>query len=210
MFSGKRILILAPHTDDGELGCGATIAKALREGADIWYVAFSKCEESLPVGAPKDTLVHELFDATSVLGINKNHVCIKNYKVRHFGEHRQEILDDLIKIDKKIDPNIIFVPSSHDIHQDHSTIAAESIRAFKKKTLLMYELPWNNLTFNNQAFSCVEENDVLKKIEALQQYKSQKTRQYTEPDNIKAVLKTHGIQIGKEYAEVFEVPRIIL
>ncbi len=27
MLSAKKILILAPHTDDGELGCGGTISK---------------------------------------------------------------------------------------------------------------------------------------------------------------------------------------
>jgi LmbE family N-acetylglucosaminyl deacetylase len=43
----RRMLVLAPHTDDGELGCGATISKLLRKNVEIYYVAFSSCEESL-------------------------------------------------------------------------------------------------------------------------------------------------------------------
>ena len=43
-FSNKRILILAPHTDDGELGCGATISKLIETSNDVYYVAFSACE----------------------------------------------------------------------------------------------------------------------------------------------------------------------
>ena len=37
----NRVLVLAPHTDDGELGAGATIAKLIEHGADVRYVAFS-------------------------------------------------------------------------------------------------------------------------------------------------------------------------
>ena len=37
----EKVLILAPHTDDGELACGATISRMLRHGVEIYYVAFS-------------------------------------------------------------------------------------------------------------------------------------------------------------------------
>ncbi len=210
MFKQKKILVLAPHTDDGELGCGATIAHAIEQGSQVWYVAFSKCEESLPEGLPKDTLAHELLEATEVLGIPNKNVSVLEYKVRHFQEHRQEILDYLIQMGKEIIPDIIFMPSLHDIHQDHATIANEGVRAFKKNTIFMYELAWNNLTFNNQIFVSVNEEEVRRKVDALQKYKSQQGRQYTTPESIRSILKTHGIQIGKPYAEVFEVPRMVL
>lgn len=209
MFKNKTVLILAPHTDDGELGCGATISRMIREGASVWYIAFSRCEESLPEGWPKDTLVHEVKAATAVLGIPLNHVTIREYKVRHFSENRQQILDDMIIMGRNINPDIVFIPSQHDIHQDHATIAAEGIRAFKKKTIFAYELPWNDLTFNNQAFVKVSEADAEKKVAALYEYKSQNDRQYTKKESVFALLRTHGLQIGEEFAEVFEIPRIV-
>lgn len=209
MFENKCVLVLAPHTDDGELGCGGTISRMIREGANVWYVAFSQCEESLPDGLPKDTLAHELMAATDVLGIKPDQVLIWNYRVRHFSESRQQILDDLIFIESKICPNIVFMPSPHDIHQDHATISAEGIRAFKRLTIFAYELPWNNYSFNNQAFVSVNEQDVNKKVHALQKYESQNGRQYIAKKNIEALLRTHGMQIGTEYAEVFEIPRIV-
>jgi LmbE family N-acetylglucosaminyl deacetylase len=206
----KRILILAPHTDDGELGCGATISKLLRENVEVFYVAFSSCEESLEEGLPSDTLVKELYEATGVLGIPKENVFVKSYKVRHFQESRQQLLDDLILLDRQLNPDIIFMPSSRDIHQDHSTVSSEGLRAFKKKTIFAYELPWNNYSFHNQAFVSVDENDVEKKVSAIQQYKSQHGRQYAKPDYIRSLLKTHGVQIGVPYAEVFEIPRYVI
>lgn len=205
----EKILVLAPHTDDGELGCGATISKYLREGKEVYYAAFSTCDESLPEGIPKGTLKNELFNATNRLGIPRENVIIFNYQVRNFAAHRQQILDDMINLGKKIHPDIVFMPSINDIHQDHYTIAIEGLRAFKKVTILCYELPWNNFTFNNQAFSCVEEIDVENKFFAIKCYKSQESRPYTTEEFVKSLLKTHGVQVGVDYAEVFEIPRLI-
>ena len=52
----EKILILAPHTDDGEFGCGGSIAKFIDQGAEVTYAAFSTAEESLPPDLPPDTL----------------------------------------------------------------------------------------------------------------------------------------------------------
>ena len=49
---GKKILIISPHTDDGELGCGGSIAKFIEEGNDVQYVALSCCEKSVPRNIP--------------------------------------------------------------------------------------------------------------------------------------------------------------
>lgn len=209
-MKNEKILVLAPHTDDGELGCGATIAKYLREGKQVYYVAFSSCEDSISEGFQKDTLKKELLDATNVLGIPQQNVIIFNYKVRVFAQHRQEILDNMIILNKNIGPDIVFIPSIKDIHQDHYTIAIEGLRAFKKTTILSYEVPWNNFSFNNQVFSIVEEQDVAKKVSAIKCYNSQSTRPYTSEEFIRAVMITHGVQIGSRFAEVFESQRLII
>lgn len=206
----KRILVLAPHTDDGELGCGATISKLLRTGNIVYYVAFSSCQDSLPKGVPTDCLIKEMYSATSKLGITQENVMCLDFKVRHFEDHRQEILDSMLDIKKMVSPDIVMSPSIHDIHQDHITIASECLRAFKKTTILQYEVPWNNYTFDNQLFICCDEIDVNKKIEAIKCYYSQKNRDYASDDFIRGLLRTHGVQIGHKFAEVFEIPRMII
>ena len=143
------------------------------------------------------------------LNIAESNVYVLDFPVRRFNEHRQEILDTMIRFNRDLQPDMVFIPSAHDIHQDHSTIAAEGLRAFKRKTILAYEAPWNNYTFNNQAFSCVEEEDVLRKINAIHCYESQAGRDYISEEFTRALLKTHGVQIGEKYAEVFEIPRLI-
>lgn len=209
-LDNKKILVLAPHTDDGELACGATLSRCLREGANIHYVAFSCCEESLPNGWPKDTLVEELNAAMQVLGISQENIHILNYRVRYFESNRQKILEDMVKFQRIIEPDIVFMPSVHDVHQDHVTIAKEGLRAFKKKTIFSYEVPWNNYTFNNQAFFQVEQQDAEKKCQMVGCYRSQSHRDYATEESTISLLRTNGMRIGAEYAEVFEVPRMIL
>ncbi len=41
----SSVLVLAPHTDDGELGCGGFLSKLIEHGVSVTYVAFSTEEE---------------------------------------------------------------------------------------------------------------------------------------------------------------------
>ena len=131
MFDPGKILVLAPHTDDGELGCGGTIAKFIAEGRKVYYAAFSLCSKSLQQGLPADTLAIECKKATSVLGIPADHVTLFDFEVRIFPKHRQEILEELVTLNKKINPDLVFIPAAADIHQDHGVIHTEALRAFK-------------------------------------------------------------------------------
>ncbi len=206
----NNILVLAPHTDDGELGAGGTISYFLEKKAKVWYAAFSTAEESLPNGMPKDTLKKEVKKATSQLGIDNENLIIYDYQVRKLNFSRQAILEDLIKLKNRIHFDLILMPSLKDIHQDHLTVAQEGLRAFKTTSILGYELIWNNLSFDTTCFIRIEERHLQNKIEALKHYKSQKGRDYVSPDFVKSLARTRGVQIGAQYAEAFEVIRWVI
>jgi LmbE family N-acetylglucosaminyl deacetylase len=210
MSKSNNILVLAPHTDDGELGAGGTINYFVEKGKNVVYVAFSTAEQSVPKGFPKDVLKTEVRTATDILGIKPENLLIYNYEVRKLNYVRQEILEELIKIRQAYQFDLVLIPSLNDIHQDHSTIAQESVRAFKNTTLLGYELIWNNLVFNTQCFVRLEKKNIDVKISALKAYKSQGVRNYLSPDFIISLARSRGVQIGCEYAEAFEVIRLFL
>jgi len=205
MFS--RVLILAPHTDDGELGCGGTIARFVEEGKEVYYAAFSVAEKSVPEGFPKNILETEVRKAMKILGVSESNLLIYKYEVRTFSYHRQEILEDIISLRKELQPDLVFIPSPNDLHQDHKVIAEEGIRAFKKSTILGYEMPWNNISFNTISFIPLEERHIKKKIDALRCYETQRYRSYLNEDFIRSLARTRGTQIEVEYAEAFEVIR---
>lgn len=206
----NNILVLAPHTDDGELGLGGTIRHLVEQGKKVTYVAFSTAQQSVPDGFPKDILKTEVKRATAKLGILPENLIIYNYEVRKLGYVRQEILEELIRLRKSSDFDLVFIPSLHDIHQDHTTIAQEGLRAFKNTTLLGYELIWNNLTFNTQCFVKLEKHHIEAKVEALKEYESQGDRDYLSADFIFSLARARGVQAGCRYAEAFEVIRLFL
>lgn len=207
----KRILILAPHTDDGEIGCGGSIAKFIEQGKDVFYVAFSTARtSSVQNGYPDNILEQEVKAATQVLGIKKSNLILYDFNVRKFPECRQDILEEMIKLRKDINPDLIFVPSLNDIHQDHQVVAREGLRAFKRHSILGYEEPWNNIIFESRSFIQLEKRHMEKKIEALDCYQSQKRRSYLTEEAIWGIATLRGTQLEGGYAEAFEVLRWIV
>lgn len=206
----KRVMFLSPHTDDAELGAGGTIARFIEEGKDLIYIAFSGCETSVPNGMPKDTLRKECLQSITTLGLLPAQLIILNYEVRTFPEHRQEILDDLIKFKQQYQPDLLLLPSSQDMHQDHSTLFWEALRAFKKEASIWgYEHPWNNLTFTTDVFVKLKPEHLERKIKALQEYKSQHDKSYMKEKNLRSLACSRGAQLDIEYAETFELVRKI-
>ncbi len=209
MLTWQRVLVLAPHTDDGEFGCGGTMARLVESGADVRYVAFSIATRSLPEGFPPDTLAREVREATAELGIPVENLTVHDFDVRTFPRHRQEILESLIEIWNDWEPDAVFQPSLHDVHQDHQTIAAEGLRAFKRTTILGYEIPWNNFDFAYQAYFALAQHHVDRKVAALARYASQQHRRYANEEYVRNVARTHGLNVNREFAEVFQVYRVV-
>lgn len=205
MTKNKNILIISPHTDDAELGCGSTIYKLNKKGYNLHYIAFSSCEDSVPKKYNKNILRNEVAKSTKILGIQNKNLNILNFKVREFDKHRQEILDIMINFKRNINPFIIFTTSINDIHQDHKVIYEETIRAFKFENLLSYEIPWNTKNFKPNLYVEIKMNEFSKKIKSLSQYKSQKFRRYFDNDFIKSQLLFRGIQSKFKLAEAFEI-----
>ena len=137
--------------------------------------------------------------------IKRNHY-IQNTKI----QVRQEILEELILLREKYTPDLVLLPTKDDIHQDHSTVSMEGLRAFKNTTVMGYELIWNNLKFNSSAFVELSKENLQKKINALKKYKSQKEKTYMKKEFIESLAKTRGVQVGVEFAECFEVLRWII
>ena len=203
----RKVLILAPHTDDGELGCGGTIARLIREGNEVYYVAFSICEDSVPEGFPKDALEKEVKIATKVLGIKPENLILFKYSVRKFTESRQDILEKIVQLRNRLNPDLIFMPSSQSLHQDHITIYQEGIRAFKHHNCLGYDLPWDTINFPTSYFYKLTADDVMLKWDSISRYETQKWRSYLDKDFIYGLARVRGAQIGTEFAEAFEAIR---
>lgn len=206
----KSVVVLSPHTDDGELGAGGTIGRLLEVGARVYNIVFSTAQQSLSEIYPADTLKSEHLEAASILGVPRENIFIHDYEVRKLNYERQGILEKLIIHRDNLLPDLVIMPVMHDVHQDHVTIALEGLRAFKNTTIWGYELIWNNMYFKPTVFINLERRHVDLKVKALQAYRSQSHRRYMKEDFIFSIAKTRGTQINTDYAESFEIVRWIV
>ena len=203
----NKVLVLAPHPDDAEFGLGGTLVKLLALNKDIHLMVFSLCEKSTPEGFEIGTIEKELMQSCKYLGIKKSNIHISNFEVRTFPAYRQEILEEMISMRNKINPDLVFLPCSSDIHQDHKTIYEEGIRAFKCNNLLGYEMPWNNFGFKSYVYVRLTKQQIEKKIKTIEIYKSQLFKPYNNSEFIKSLAKLRATQIRIDYAESFEMIR---
>ena len=205
----RRALVLCAHTDD-EFGCAGAMVRLVESGVEVRYLALSRCDESVPSGFAKDVLEKECHACVAAIGVAPDAIEVARFPVRYFPSHRQEILEHFYRLNKEYQPELVLLPSSFDNHQDHATVYAEGFRAFKRSTLLGYELPQNVTSFENSAFVCLSEEHLTQKIAALANYRSQGFRSYAAPEYIESLARVRGVQCGSLFAEAFEAVRIIV
>jgi len=112
-------------------------------------------------------------------------------------------------LNAELKPDMVFMPSTDDLHQDHTTVASEGLRAFKHTSIYAYEMPWNNIRFRTTAFVALSEEHMERKICALSHYETQRDRPYMDEAFTRGQARTRGVQIGVPYAEAFDVVRTV-
>ena len=122
------------------------------------YVAFSALRDLGPGRVPAGrAAAARWLEATGCLGIKPDRVQVLDFEVREFGRDRQQILQTMVDLNRELAPGLVLLPSPDDLHQDHSVIGIEGLRAFKRTSVLAYEIAWNNLSFRTSSFVAVEE-----------------------------------------------------
>ncbi|MBB0992400.1 PIG-L family deacetylase [Dietzia sp. SLG510A3-30A2] len=205
----RTVLALGAHTDDVEIGAGGTLSRLRGEGWRIVAVAASRAEASLPPDLPADTLEREFRDSMSILGAAQ--VEVLGYPVRRLNEHRQDLLEDYVRIRRSVQPDLVLTHSSNDVHQDHSVVHQESIRAFKSASILGYHAPWNERVTNSEVFVALSENDLQVKAQLIACYRSQALlgRSYVTDGFADVAARFAGFQSQTKYAEAFEAISIV-
>ena len=208
----EKVLAISPHTDDIELGCGGTIAKLLEKGVDVYHLMLTDARDTLVGHFPEDTNEIQCKNAQRALGLRDENVFLFQFTNKHFYGESRQIFEKLEELKDEIEPDLIIIPSLTETHQDHLTTAEQAITVFRRSTsILAFEQPWNNIGFTPNLFVTLSEEHVKKKMEALDCYETQFYfgRTYMSEELIYSWARTRGIQIDKEFAEAFEVIKLI-
>ena len=203
-FFGKRVLFLGAHPDDIELGCGALLHHIVNQ-TDVLCVTLSDNQKNPDL----KNVVEEHYRSMKILGIPKEKVLLGPFTTRVFPDARQEILEYFLKLRKDFQPDLIFVHSKQDVHQDHLTMTDEALRAFRGITVLGFDVVRSSYGFFPHFLVEVTEEDVEKKIEALSQYETYRDRYYFNAELTRSIMVRHGALAECPFAEGFDILRIV-
>ena len=203
-FYGRRIRFFGAHPDDIELGCGALISQVAPK-TEILCVTLSnnQANQELP------NLVKEHYASMEILGVPWENIVLGPFQTRRFPQARQEILEYMLDFRRKFQPDIVFVHTRADIHQDHTTVTEEALRAFRGTTVLGFDVLRSSYGFFPSFLAEVSEDDVNRKIQALKSYHTYDNRYYFDPEVLRATLIRHGALAERPFAEGFDILRIV-
>jgi len=203
-FYGRKVMFLGAHPDDIELGCGALLAN-IGGRADIVCVTLSDNQDNPELA----DLVDEHKRSMEVLGVPAGSVLLGEFETRNFARDRQQILEYLYQLNREHRPDIVFVHTLADIHQDHGVVTQEALRAFRGTSVLGFDVLRSSHGFFPHFLVEVSQDDVERKLKALAEYKTYGQRYYFDPAVVRATLVRHGALAERPYAEGFDILRIV-
>ena len=221
----KKILILSPHADDEILGCGGFISKYSKQNYHINVLVLTNANKGAPEIYSSEEIkqirkeakiANNLIGTSRLLFENLPALNLNNYPV-------YKITNIIDKHIADINPEVILIPSTNDIHDDHKIIfkaAKISMRPNKisnLKKILSYEVlsetEWNEdgKSFNPNYFVHLKKSDIDNKVQAFLKYKSQ-VKKFPHSRSKEAIInlsRVRGSQAFIEYAEAFKVEKIL-
>lgn len=200
------VLILSPHADDGEIGCGASIVKHLVAGNTVKFVVFSGCRKYDGV-RDINILRKELEASMKRLGVTDWEILdFEDMELEaRAGDIRQKIHD----LYKEYEPEYVYIPYSGSRHEDHVTVYESAIRVLGRKEvkLLGYYIIGDGNTFKPTYFETFQSLEpIQKKLDAIKSYGSQRqSRKWFNTATVEATLRFWASFTNNAYAEAFEV-----
>ncbi len=211
-----KILVVGAHLDDIELACGGTIAKAIRNGHQVKTLIMSKSGYTNKEGQVQrsdDVAVKEGVEALRTLGVED--IEILDFETKDIP-FRSDVVNAIDVVMAAYNPDVIFTHHPFDTHQAHEGVAKATIAAARRKNTVFFFEPIqpsgrSYVAFKPDLYVGIDETVDIK-IEALKKHKSEYNKFGGEDwiQGVKSRSGFRGYEIGKKYAEAFEILRLEL
>ena len=209
-----KILAVGAHLDDIEIACGGTLAKAIEAGHDVKVIIMSKSgytNEEGKLQRSDEIAIAEGTNALHILGIYDIEILDFPTKDIFFQSDVVNAIDVIMSF---YNPDIIFTHHPFDTHQAHVGVSNATIAAARRKNTIFFYEPItpsgrSYVAFRSQLYVDIE-STLEKKIASLREHKSEYNKFGAEDwiEGVRYRCGFRGYEIGKKFAEAFEVLRI--
>ena len=204
-----KILFIGAHADDIEIGCGGTLLKLYKKNKIYNFIATNseyRDEDGKLVRSANDA-EKDIFRCYKNKKIDN---IIGNSKCLHL-HNNEKIRSELLKLKKKILPDVVFIPWNHDPHQDHKNLSEASLSVFRDiDNIIMYRSNWYYSVNNFKKNLIIDISDHFKnKLKLVSNFKSEIKRTKSKwLKNITNESILNGQILNCRYAEGFEIVKI--
>jgi LmbE family N-acetylglucosaminyl deacetylase len=203
-----RILCLGAHSDDIEIGCGATVLRLLGEhaGSSVHWIVFSATE------AREREARASAADFLARAGEAK--VVVKVFRESFFPAEWSGIKDFFEEIKRDVTPDVVLCHHHNDLHQDHRVVAELTWNTFRNQLVLEYEIPkYEGDLGKPNLFVPLSRTLADQKVDLLMRhFRTQASRLWFRPDTFHGLMSIRGIecQAPEGRAEAFHASKLVL
>lgn len=195
------VLCLGAHSDDIEIGAGATLLSLMDRGVQLdvhWFVLSGggvRDEEA------KRSAADFLADAAEA------HVEVKSFRDGFFPEQGEVIKQWFEELKQRVDPDLILTHRRDDAHQDHRKVCQLTWNTFRNHQILEYEIPkWDGDIGQPNVYVPVSASVMKRKIDLLiSHFGSQRSKKWFDDETFRGLARIRGMECcaPERYAEAF-------
>ena len=201
----KTLLCLGAHSDDIEIGCGATIRKLTREqpAMAVWWIVLTATGRRR--AEAKRSARAFLRDA------GRSQVIIRQFRNGYFPFEGTAIKDFFERLKSRVKPDLVFTHFRDDRHQDHRLVSDLTWNTFRDHLIWEYEIPkYDGDLASPNLFVPLSRTLAKEKAETLCRFfPTQRNKHWFAADTFLALMRLRGMECCAEYAEAFYVRKII-
>jgi len=202
------VLCLGAHSDDIEIGAGATLLGMMDRGVRLevhWCVLSGAGDRG---NEAKASAADFLSDATAA------QIEVMSFRDGFFPEQGEAIKSWFETLKPRANPDVIFTHRRDDAHQDHRQVCRLTWNTFRDHCILEYEIPkWDGDLGQPNLYVPVSSAVLQRKIDLLiSHFGSQRSKQWFDRETFLGLARLRGMECRapERYAEAFVARKLSL
>jgi LmbE family N-acetylglucosaminyl deacetylase len=202
------VLCLGAHSDDIEIGAGATLLSMMERGIRLqvhWCVLSGAGDREDEARA---SAADFLAKATST------QVEVMPFRDGFFPEQGDAIKSWFEELKGRTNPDLILTHRRNDAHQDHQQVSRLTWNTFRNHCILEYEIPkWDGDIGQPNVYIPVSSGSLQRKIDLLiSHFGSQGSKQWFDAETFLGLARLRGMECraSERYAEAFFAHKLTL